>query len=179
MTAMFCEYALLAGRITRHLGGACATPMTLSEGAALAEQAQVFILCYAAPILGPLRTTKVHRLLCHLLHAVQYHWNILNASTSANESRHKNDKMHYNGTNKRTDFTWQLVRHAQGTRAVLRRNAAALKRKSAQETMAHPRICDDGYAADSEQQHRPLRRARTVHLEHYLVSTLSSGPGMS
>lgn len=100
MTATFGEYSLLVGRITRNLGPARATPMTLSEGAALAQQAQELILCYATPVLGPLRTAKVHRLLCHLLHAVRYHGNILNANTSANESRHKDAKKHYNRTNK-------------------------------------------------------------------------------
>lgn len=176
VTAMFCEYALLVGRITRHLGDACASPMTLSEGQALAQQVQDFILCYATPILGRLRTTKVHRLLCHLLHAVKYHGNILNANTSANESRHKDAKKHYHRTNKRTDFTRQLVRHAQGTRAVLRKNAAALRTQQGRE---EPLRYADGYLADSEEQRRPLRRARTVHLEHHLLSSLAARPGLS
>lgn len=39
ITAMFAEYALLVGRITRHLGAAVASPMSLSEGEAIAQQA--------------------------------------------------------------------------------------------------------------------------------------------
>lgn len=179
VTAMFCEYALLVGRITRHLGPARATPMTLSEGAALAQQAQEFLLCYATPILRPLRTTKVHRLLCHLLHAVRYHGNILNANTSASESRHKDAKKRYNRTNKRANFTRQLVRHAQGTRAVLLRNAAELEAEKPQDDRVQPRVGDDGYAVDSERQPAPLRRARTVHLEHNLVRHLAAMPGLS
>lgn len=179
VTAMFCEYALLVGRITRHLGPARATPMTLSKGAALAQQAQEFMHCYVTPILGPLRTTKVHRLLCHLLHAVRYHGNILHANTSADERRHKDAKKHYNRANKRATFTRQLVRHAQGTRAVLLRNAAEMEADKPQDDRVQPRVGDDWYAADSERQPAPLRRARTVHLEHILVRDLAAMPGMA
>lgn len=38
---------------------------------------------------------------------------------------------------------------------------------------------DDGYAADSEGQPAPLRRAQTVHLEHNPVRDLAAMPGMS
>lgn len=175
VTAMMAEYALLVGRITRHLGAAAASPMTLYEGTAIAEQAQQFILYYATPILGPLHTTKIHRLLCHVLHAVQYHGNILNANTSANESRHKEEKRHYLRTNKRPGFTRQLVRHAQGTRAVLRQNEEA---RVQDRRAARPDDAEDGYSADVEQQAAPLRRARTAHLPHATVGALAAAPGM-
>lgn len=71
VTAMFAEYSLLVGRMTRRLGAAAVTPMTMSEGAAMAEQAQIFILQYVTPILGTVGTTKVHRLLCHIMHAAR------------------------------------------------------------------------------------------------------------
>ncbi|KAK1868635.1 hypothetical protein I4F81_011120 [Pyropia yezoensis] len=172
---MMAEYARLVGRITRHLGAAAASPMTLSEGTAIAEQAQQFILYYATPILGYLHTTKVHRLLCHVLHAVRYHGNILNAKTSVNESLHKDEKRHYLRTNKRPGFTCQLVRHAQGTRAVLRKNEEA----GVQELRAaRPRDADDGYSADVTQQAAPLRRARPAHLPHATVGVLAAAPGM-
>lgn len=175
VTAMMAEYALLVGRITRHLGAAAASPMTLSEGTAIAEQAQQFILFYATPILGDLRTTKIHRLLCHVLHAVRYHGNILNANTSVNESRHKEEKRHYLRTNKRPGFTRQLVRHAQGTRAVLRQNEEARVQEL---RVARSGDEDAGYSADVEQQAAPLRRARTAHLPHAMVGVLSAAPGM-
>lgn len=175
VTAMTAEYALLVGRITRHLGAAAASPMTLSEGTAIAEQAQQFILFYATPILGYLHTTKVRRLLCHVLHAVRYHGNILNASTSVNESLHKDEKRHYLRMNKRPGFTRQLVRHAQGTRAVLRKNEEA---RGQELRAACPIDADDGYSADVEQQAAPLRRARTAHLPHATVGVLAAAPGM-
>lgn len=40
ITAMFAEYALLVGRISRHLGHAAVTSMTLTEAAAIDEQAR-------------------------------------------------------------------------------------------------------------------------------------------
>ncbi|KAK1859253.1 hypothetical protein I4F81_001850 [Pyropia yezoensis] len=89
ITAMFAEYALLVGRITRHLGAAVASPMTLAEGEGIAKQAQEFVLCYAVPILGPLHTTKVHKLLAHLLEAVRLHGNPMNGDNSLNEQKHK------------------------------------------------------------------------------------------
>lgn len=98
--AMFAEYALLVGRITPLLGAAVASPMTLSEGEAIAKQAQEFLLCYAVPILRPLHTTKVHKLLAHLLEAVRMHGNIMNGDAGHNDQRHKDDKGHYARTNK-------------------------------------------------------------------------------
>lgn len=58
------------------------------------------------PILGPLRTTKVHKLLAHLLEAERMHGNIMNGDTSHNEQRHKDDKGHYARTNKSTSGSW-------------------------------------------------------------------------
>eukprot|EP00170_Pyropia_yezoensis_P002913 contig_12195_g2919 len=126
ITAMFAEYALLVGRITRHLGAAVASPMTLAEGEGIAKQAQEFVLCYAVPILGPLHTTKVHKLLAHLLEAVWLHSNPMNGDTSLNEQKHKEDKRHYVRTNKsKLGYLRQLVRHSNGSRSVLRCNQAA------------------------------------------------------
>lgn len=112
VTAMFAEYALLVGRINRRLGAAAWTRMTLSEGISIAQQAQDFILGYVTPILGHLRTTKVHRVLCHVLHSIKYHGNIMNGSTSVNEHEHEADKRNYLRTNKTSTYTRQLVRHA-------------------------------------------------------------------
>lgn len=126
ITAMFAEYALLVGRITRHLGDAVTAPMTLSEGEAIAEQARTFASCYATPILGSLHTSKVHKLLCGLCDAVRLRGSIANGGTSHKEQRHKDDRRHYARTSKSTTgYLRQLVRLAQGTRAVLRRNNAA------------------------------------------------------
>lgn len=126
ITAMFSECALLVGRITRHLGDAVASTMTLAEGAANAKQAQEFVLLYPVPILGPLHTTKALKLLAHLLDAVRLHGSILNGDTSLNEQEHKKDKRHYVRTDKGTwSFLRQVVRHANGSRGVLRLNKEA------------------------------------------------------
>lgn len=95
ITAMLAEYALLVGRVTRRLGAAAVTPVTLGEGASMAEQARNFILHCATPILGTMGTTKGHRLLYHILQSVRYRGSIPDENTSANESRHKADKRHY------------------------------------------------------------------------------------
>lgn len=150
VTAMFAEYALLVGRITRRLGAATHTPMTLKEGEDLAAQARTFVLCYTTPILGRLHTTKVHKLLCHLLDAVRLHGAISNGDTSANEQQHKDDKRHYLRTNKSTSgYMRQLVRHAQGSRAVLKRNKA-LREAAASE--AARTAYEDGYVADDDDE---------------------------
>lgn len=102
VTAMFAEYAMLVGRITRRVGGAAGAPMTLSEGVSIAQQAQDLFMGYVTPILGHVRTTKIHRVLCHVLYSIKYHGNIMNASTSMIEQEHKADKRHYIRTNKRS-----------------------------------------------------------------------------
>jgi len=125
ITAMFGQYALIVGRITRHLGGTASVPMTLAEGASIAEEARVFITRYVTPILGPIHTKKVHKLLAHVLDAERLHGTLRNGDTSTNEGKHKDDKRHYARTNRGRDYTRQLVRHAQGARKVLRNNAVA------------------------------------------------------
>lgn len=75
------------------------------------------------PILGPQHSTKVHKLLCHLMDAIRYHGNINNGNAGINERLHKDDKPYYARTNKAIiDFTRQLVVQAQGARIILRRN---------------------------------------------------------
>lgn len=173
VTAMFAEYALLVGRLTRRVGVAAGQPMTLSECASLAQQAQDFIFGYVNPILGHVKTTKIHRLLCHVLDSVRYHGKLMNANTSSKEMGHKDDKKHYARTNKRAGYTRQLVRHAHGTRKVLRRNAAARLEEDRAARV------DGGYVADSEREVAPLRRARRAHLRIDRVGHLAATPGLS
>lgn len=149
ITAMFAEYALLVGRITRKLGVATVTPMTMREGEELATQAQTFVLRYVTPILGPLHTTKVHKLLCHLLDAVRLHGNILNGDTSTNEQEHKEDKRYYPRTNKSSSgYMRQLVRHDSGLRVSSRRNKALRAGPASGAATAASNA--DGYDADGE-----------------------------
>lgn len=149
ITAMFAEYALLVGRITRKLGVATVTPMTMREGEELATQAHTFVLRYVTPILGPLHTTMVHKLLCHLLDAVRLHENILNGDTSTNEQEHKEGKRDYPRTNKSSSgYMRQLVRHASGLRVISRRNKALRAGQASGAATAASNA--DGYEADGE-----------------------------
>lgn len=177
VTAMFAEYALLVGRVTRRLGAATVTPMTLSEGAAIQEQAQTFLLRYVTPILGALATTKTHRLLCHVLHAVRYHGNVLNANTSANESRPKADKKQYQRTNKRKGYTRQLVRRAQGTRAILRRNEALSNQLKDQVAGLHDG--DAEYEADAESADTRSLKRRALNVQQEVVGRVACAPGLA
>lgn len=168
ITAMFAEYALLVGRITRHLGAAVASPVTLAEGQAIAAEAQEFVLRYAVPILGPLHTTKVHKLLAHLMEAVRLHGNLMNGDTGKNEQQHKDDKRHYVRTNKsKSGYLRQLVRHANGARAVLRWNKAAGASAAAARVAAIDSDGDergsgsDGYEAEDEGLNAPHANANT------------------
>lgn len=168
ITAMFAEYAVLVGRITRHLGETVASPMTIVEGEAISKQAQEIVLCYAVPILGPLHTTKVHKLLAHLLEAMRFHGNIMNGDTSKNEQQHKEDKHHYARTNKSAaGFLRQLVRHAQESRAVLQRNRAAAAAASAAAAAAKGANEDldcesDGNEADDDEPGLPVPDANAT-----------------
>jgi len=147
ITAMFAQYALLVGRITRHLGGTASAPMTLTEGAAIAEESRIFITRYVTPILGAIHTTKIHKLLAHVLDAVRLHGTLRSGDTSANEGKHKDDKRHYARTNRGRDYTRQLVRHAQGARTVLRNNKAAAKAEENEGSDANDEE-DDGGSED-------------------------------
>lgn len=124
VTAMFAEYAELYAMISGQTTTALRPDMTLSEGIAIGNKATAFVRDYLTPILGKMLSTKVHKLLCHVIDAIRAHGNIQNGNTAANESGHKDDKPYYTRTNKSIDtFTRQLVRHAHGARAVLKQNA--------------------------------------------------------
>ena len=120
VTELFAEYAALYARIAGYTGARVAAPMTLTEAQALQTQAKAFVTDHVTPLLGPIFSTKMHKLLCHLLDAIKWHGNLRNCNTSSNEAGHKEDKKYYRRTNGAFDsFTQQMVRQAQGTRGVL------------------------------------------------------------
>lgn len=122
VTAMFAEYASLYMRIAGQVGESVPPPLTLKEAEDISEQAKRFILDYVTPILGQLNSTKFHRLLCHVLDAINMHGNLRHGNTASNESMHKEEKVFYARTSKQPgSFTAQLVRQAQGSRVVLER----------------------------------------------------------
>jgi len=139
---MFVEYAALYQRMAGYAGASFPQPMTLREAHAIQKQATAFINSFVTPLLGPINSTKVHRLLCHVFEAIRDHGSLLNMNTAVNECNHKEDKAHYVHTNRDPKgYTRQLVRHAQGTRLVkarLDRDAVAARvaRKAARATAA-------------------------------------------
>ena len=132
VTAMFAEYASLYAALCGQIGSAAAPPLTLSYAATLDAKASNFINKFATPLLGVMNTTKIHRLLRHVMDAIRWHGNLANGSTASNESQHKDDKPYYVRTNRGFDtFTAQLVRHAQGGRIILADHKRADDERSA------------------------------------------------
>lgn len=117
---MFAEYAVLYSRIAGQVGASFPPPMTVEQAEDISEQASRFVIDYVTPILGQMNNTKMHRLLSHVALAIKMHGNMRNGSTASNESQHKDDKVFYTRTSKHpATFTAQLVRQAQGSRAIL------------------------------------------------------------
>lgn len=120
--------------------------MTVELAEDISEHASRFVMDYVTPILGQMNNTKIHRLLSHVALAIKLHGNMRNGSTASNESQHKSDKVFYTRTSKHpATFTAQLVRQAQGSRAILERldkadaanqSAAAPARTAAQRASA-------------------------------------------
>jgi len=120
VTELFAEYASLYARIAGYTRDRLVAPMTLEEARSIQDQATAFVNDFVTPLLGPIFSTKMHKLLCHVLDAIKWHGNLRNCNTSSNEAGHKDDKKYYRRTNGALDlFTGQMVRHAQGTRGVL------------------------------------------------------------
>lgn len=125
VTAMFAEYAVLYSRIAGWITSTSSKPMTLSEADDIRQHAEDFVLKFVTPVLGVVQTPKIHKLLRHVFDAIKLHGILQNGNTGGNEAVHKLDKPSYRRTNKTlADFTHQTVRQAQGSRAVLKRNAS-------------------------------------------------------
>jgi len=123
---MFAEYASLYARIPGWTTSATPAPMTMEEGDSIQQQANNFFINIMSPILGYVHTSKVQKLLRHLLESIRYHGNLRHGNTSSNEAAHKLEKQFYRRTNMAIEtFTGQLVRQAQGARDVGRRNDVA------------------------------------------------------
>ncbi|KAK1865994.1 hypothetical protein I4F81_008515 [Pyropia yezoensis] len=169
---MFAEYAVLFGRIAGWVTSATPIPMTLEEGKSLSEQATAFVINCQTPILGPAHGPKVDKLIRHVLDAISMHGNLRNDKTDQNEAFQKDDKPFYQRTNKSVDaFTHQLVRQAQGSRAVLRRieklNCINGGRNRGRR----------GAFARARATHKQERSTR--HLAKVRVSVLAFCPGLS
>ncbi|KAK1867539.1 hypothetical protein I4F81_010046 [Pyropia yezoensis] len=124
ITAMFAEFAVLHAEMSGYTCSTSPLPLTLDVGKCIANRAERFVTLYVTPILGAQHSTKIHRLLCHVMGAIRMHGNINNGNAGINEGLHKEDKPYYARTSKGImEFTRQLVVQAQGARIIKRRNA--------------------------------------------------------
>ena len=163
ITAMFAEYATLYSRIAGWATSTAPEPMMLELAEVFANDATEFVLGFVKPLLGAVHTSKVHKLLRHLLEAVRMHGNLRKGNTGTNEAGHKVNKVFCNRTNKVIKtFTQQIVRQSQCSQATAARNAKM-----------------DAVAASSGRLLRsePARLFRGVPLSS--VSTLSLRPGLA
>lgn len=121
ITAMFAEFAVLPAEMPGYTCSTSPLPLTLDVGKCIADRAKRFVTLFLTPVLGPDQSSKVHRLLCHVMDAIRVHGNINNGNASINERMHKEDKPCYARTNRSiADFTRQLIVQAQGARAIQR-----------------------------------------------------------
>lgn len=117
---VFAEYACLYARISGQVCSTVPPPMTLSTGLSIAEQASRFVLQYVTPVLGELQSTKIHKLLRHVMDSTKWHGHLQNGNTAENESIHKHDKPFYFRTNKHvSEYTNQVVVFSRGSQEVL------------------------------------------------------------
>ena len=71
VTILFSEYASLYSRIAGWTTSSTAPPMSLTEGRSIADQAENFVINIMSPILGFVHTSKVHKLLMHVMDAIR------------------------------------------------------------------------------------------------------------
>jgi len=126
VTTLFVKYAQLLARLTRHHH--CRAPMTVAGAEEVGALAKEFVLGYMVPILGKWFSTKVHKLLAHVVEAIKEHGALTNGDTGSNEALHGQDKRRYNRTSGNDDaFRTQMLRVGQGSleiRARLAKEAA-------------------------------------------------------
>jgi len=114
VTTLFVKYAQLVERLTGHRH--CRVPMTVAGAEEVGALAKEFVLGFMVPILGEWFSTKVHKLLAHVISAIKAHGAITNGDTSSNEALHGKDKRRYSRTSGDGDaFRVQMLRVGQGT----------------------------------------------------------------
>lgn len=182
---VFAEYATLYARMSGQVRSCVPPPMTLSTGLSIAEQASRFVVKYVTPVLGEIASTKMHRLLCHVMDAINWHGDLQNGNTAENESTHKHDKMFYGRTNKHlADFTRQLVMYARGSQAILAKLDAEDARcaedgasSAGDEAGGSGEV--DGDRGSSEGGRRAPKEASLHHLRQVTVAELAALPDLA
>lgn len=92
ITAMFAEFAVLHAEMSGYTCSTSPLPLTLDVGKCIVNRAERFVTLYVTPILGAQHSTKIHRLLCHVMGAIRMHGNINNGNAGMNEGLHREDK---------------------------------------------------------------------------------------
>lgn len=190
VTALFAEYASLYSRISGQVRSSLPPPMTLARGLSIAEQASRFVTLYVNPILGEIHSTKVHKLLCHVMSSIRWHGDLQNTNTAENESQHKHDKPFYSRTNKHvTDYTRQLVVRARGAHAVLRKldrvdgqTASAASRRVPRHHDQPPSAPDAPAALPARggpAARHPRQVSSSYHLQRVSVDELEARPDLA
>jgi len=90
VTTLFIKYAELVSRLTGHRH--CRAPMTVAGAEEVGAMAKSFVLNYMVPIRGEWFSTKVHKLLAHVIEAIEQHGALTNGDTGSNEALHGQDK---------------------------------------------------------------------------------------
>jgi len=156
LTAAICELvfvtnALFAAKCNNKGGG-----ILYSMEVVLAKKAHAWVVDIFQPVLGPVNTTKLHRMWAHLLEESRLRGNVGDCNSAYNEALHKAVKAAYKLTNKRRDqFVEQPVLseqvytllHDEG------KDNADAKEKG-------PGTDKDDYVSAGSRRSRPQRRQR-------------------
>jgi len=114
VTTLFVKYSQLVSRLTGHRH--CRAPMTVAGAEEVGVMAKEFVLDYMVPILGYWFSTKVHKLLAHVIEAIEKHGAVSNGDTGSNEALQGQDKRRYSRTSGSNDaFRTQMLRVGQGS----------------------------------------------------------------
>jgi len=85
-TTLLVKYAQLLERLKRHRH--CRVPMTVPGAEQVGALATEFVLGFMVPILGECFSTKVHKLLVHVISEIQAQGAVTNGDTSNKEALH-------------------------------------------------------------------------------------------
>lgn len=152
---MYCQAATLSGRF---FGDNAADKHYLTGTELDSMVAAAFKLGRCIQILlGPVHTSKLHRLMFHLGEKLNSRGNLSEGDTSVNESLHKVCKRMYSRSNKRgPKISLQMMRGEQSQTKIMR----SMKDEGSDEGCDG---CNDGDAFDDEERAKRLHAARDGH----------------
>lgn len=162
------------------------TPYDRAASSLFAEQAPRFITLYVNHVLGEIHSTKVHKVLCHIMSAIRWHGDLQNGNTAGNEYEHKHDKPFYSRNNDHLgDFTNQLVVHARGSHAALRplddadgrRHGGGSGGPQGRNEVSTPNACRGG--GDTGACTSSPRTSSFYHLQETTVAELEARPDLA